>query len=120
MFGNSIQAGVPAGITRNELTHDIEMLLNHSHTDLPELRAICNAVTKVDTEINGLYELIEKHLPHKTNGGCNGLGIPGKNRLLDMLFAIQDTSVEFQGGVDQVRRSCEKILHGKEQQVLFG
>ena len=114
-----LDGGVPAGITLEGLKADIEMLLEGENTDLPELRSICNAIESVNSELANLYGLIDKHLPYKTNGNCNDLSVVGKNRLLEMLFTIQDSQVSFSCGIEQVRRATEKILKGKEQTNLF-
>lgn len=117
--GKRVTGGVPAGITVDQLTADVEMLLKNEHTTAEELRLICTAIENVKKALSELENLADAHLPRKTSGSCNGLSVVGKNSFLIMLFNIQDSAVSFTGGVDLVRKRVEKILKGKEQQMLF-
>ncbi len=114
-----VQSGVThTGISNNELETDIQMLLESDHVDLPDLRALCSAITDTTKSLESLYALIEKHMMHKTNGSCHGLDILGNNRLLSMFFN-SGTTMEFNGGIENVKRKVERILAGKEQAALF-
>lgn len=118
-IGKNLTGGIPAGITVDQLTADIEMLLKGEHTTAEELRLVCIAIENVTIALAELETLVGNHLPHKTRGSCNGLDILGKNSLLNMLFNIQSSAVSFTGGIDLVRKRVDKILKGKEQQLLF-
>lgn len=115
-----LHGGEPSGIQLEPLIADIDMLLDGEHTNANELRAICTAIDSVNRELSVLYSLIEKHMPHRTSGSCNGLSVVGKNRLLGMLFTIQESSLSFGFGIKKVKAATERILQGKEQQSLFG
>ena len=112
---NHIRSGT-TGITEDNLTADIEMLIDQGHTTGPELRKMCNAIDELGQAIHKLDGTIEKHMPHRTSGGCNGLGVVGHNRLLTLFFSIQDSAIDFQSGTEIVLKRVDKILTGKEQQ----
>lgn len=118
-MSSAIHANVPEGITIDNLQRDIDMLLSKGFVTIEELREVMLAINSVTVALERLEMLTEKHMPHKTAGHCNGLGIGGPNRLLSMLFDIQRTTIQFTGGISLVTKRVEKILAGKEQFGLF-
>lgn len=119
-MSDAIHAGVPEGIRIDQLQRDIEMLISQGDVTVESLIETAKAIDSVTESLDGLYSLIEKHMPHKTAGHCDGLGVSGDNRLLSMLFAIQYTTIQFNGGIGQVNKRVKNILAGKEQFALFG
>lgn len=118
MKDGCIHAGVPVPIKIDQLKADLDMLIDNGHLDIPTLIEWSNRIDAVTNELTALYELVEVHMPHKTNGASNDLKI-GRNSLLSMIFDIHSTQTQFIDGISKIKKRVVKILSGKEQMSLL-
>jgi len=117
-MNSCIEPSIPAGITIDKLSSDIEMLLNDGHIDMSVLIEWAEKIDAVTLALTDLADLTENHLPHKTDGHCNGLNIHG-NSLLSMIMDIHYTQSNFVDEIQKIKTRVLKILSGKEQFGLF-
>ena len=106
------------GIHGDIVTADVEMLLRTKQATVAELEAICDAIDGVTSALSVLERLTAKHMPAQTGGHCSDLqGNWKDNSLLKMFFEIMDSSLVFDGGVQNVNRKIRRVL--KKQPKVF-
>lgn len=98
-------------VKMDELEADIQMLFEEKILTATELRQWCDQIEATAAELEKLHSLVSKLLPEKTKGRCAGLSTGGDpNRLLSLLFRIQDTQVNFSGAIIGTKNRTLKIL----------
>lgn len=100
-------------IKMDELETDIQMLLNEKILTTAELRRWCDQIEKTAVELGKLYSLVSVLLPEKTEGKCVGLS-SGVNRLLSLMFRIQDTQVNFSDAIVGTKNRALRVLNKLE------
>ena len=108
----SVNSGVTYhGVNGDIVTDDVNMLLKQKKATVAELTAICDAMDDVTVALSTLERLTAKHMPAQTGGHCSGLmGAWEDNSLLKMFFTIMDSSLEFDGGIQNVNRKIRKAI----------
>lgn len=105
-----IEAGVPGGIRIDQLKVDIENLLGQSTITRLDLIDWCEKIETVTRELDNLYKVFERFMPHTTEGHCFDLDVLGDNALLSLIFNIQYTQIQFIGEIHKIKNRVMTIL----------
>jgi len=114
-MGKNLNTGLAGSCTIDQITTDVQTLLDTEQVTVEQLVTWCNQVRVVSLELEKLHGLIEAFLPGRSNGQCGGLNVHGRNCLLSTMISIMESSHAFDDGM---KRFCDRIIKvtsGKEQ-----